>query len=78
MSSLALEIIDERSEQLMKIVYTQDNCPACVFTKAKLKAQNIEFMEMNIGKDISVEDFRAKFPHVRSVPYVIDGEELPL
>lgn len=60
----------------MKIVYTKDNCPACVFTKAKLEAQGIAFKEVKIGEDISREEFLEMFPGVRSVPYVIDKEDL--
>lgn len=60
----------------MKIVYTKDNCPACVFTKEKMKAQGIAFKEVKIGEDISREDFLKEFPGVRSVPYVIDKEDL--
>ncbi len=59
----------------MKIVYTQDNCPACLFTKAKLNAQDIPFVEVKIGQDISREDFMAKYPGVRTVPYVVDEGE---
>jgi glutaredoxin len=60
----------------MKIVYTQDPCPACVFTKAKLTAQGIPFREVKIGEDISKEDFMKEFPGVRSVPYVVDEQDL--
>lgn len=59
----------------MKIVYTQENCPACVFTKAKLTAQEIPFREVKIGKDISREDFLERFPDVRSVPYVVEEDD---
>ena len=60
----------------MKVVYTQQNCPACLFTKAKLTAQHIQFREVMIGKDISREDFLKEFPDVRTVPYVIDEDDL--
>jgi glutaredoxin len=60
----------------VKIVYTQENCPACLFAKAKLTAQNTPFREIKIGKDITREDFLEEFPDVRTVPYVIDEDDL--
>jgi len=60
----------------MKIVYTKDNCPGCIFTKEKLKTQGIAFKEVKIGEDITREEFFEKFPGVRSVPYVIDREDV--
>lgn len=59
----------------MKLVYTQENCPACLFTKAKLNAQNIPFREIKIGTDITREDFLEQFPDVRTVPYVVDEDD---
>ena len=54
----------------MKIIYTKDNCPACVQLKAQLKQKGEEFTEIKIGKDITREDFIVKFPTVKTVPYV--------
>lgn len=59
----------------MITVYTKDNCPACVTLKATLKQEGKPFTEVNIGKDITREDFMSKFPTVRSVPFtVVEGE----
>jgi len=52
------------------IVYTKDNCPACVTLKARLTSENIPFTEMKIGTDITREEFMKKFPTVRSVPHM--------
>jgi glutaredoxin len=52
------------------IVYTKDNCPACVKLKAELKLEQEEFVEVNVGRDISPEEFRMAFPQVRSMPYI--------
>lgn len=56
----------------MKIVYSKQNCPACVQLKAKFKAEGIEFKEVMIGKDITKEEFFEVFPEVRSVPFVAE------
>lgn len=58
----------------MKTVYTQTNCPACVNLKAEYKRKNIPFVEVEIGKDITKEDFFELFPSVRSVPHVVHIE----
>ena len=52
------------------IVYSKPNCPGCDTLKAKLKAEGVEFVEIELGKDMSIEAFKEKFPLVRSVPYM--------
>ena len=52
------------------IVYTKDNCPACVALKTRLKREEEEFTEVNIGRDITLEAFKEKFPFVRMVPHI--------
>lgn len=53
------------------IVYTKDNCPACVQLKTKLTSEGVDFVEVHVGKDISIEAFKEKFPLVRSVPHTV-------
>jgi len=57
------------------IVYSKPNCPGCDTLKAKLKAEGVEFVEIELGKDMSIEDFKAKFPTVRSVPHMIYSKD---
>lgn len=56
----------------MLTLYTKDNCPACVAWKAQTTEP---FIEIKIGKDISREEFMAKFPGVRTVPYIVEEKE---
>lgn len=66
-------LMDVKSNMIT--VYTKDNCPACVSLKATLTQEGKPFKEINIGKDITREDFMSKFPTVRTVPYtVVEGE----
>lgn len=58
----------------MKVVYTKDNCPACNTLKARLRNEGVAFKEVNIGKDISREEFLAKYPTVRTVPFETNEE----
>ncbi len=52
------------------IVYSKDNCQACEALKSRLKKEGESFTEINVGKDITREDFLAKFPQVRQMPHV--------
>ena len=52
-------------------VYSKDNCPACVLIKNRLHNQGVEFKEVKIGRDITVEEFKKNFPDVRAVPHVV-------
>lgn len=59
----------------MKIVYTKDNCPACVSLKASLAKSGEAFKEIKIGRDITREAFMEQYPTVRTVPYVVDDDK---
>ena len=59
----------------MKVVYTKDACPACVTLKASLAKAGEAFKEVRIGRDITREDFMAKYPTVRTVPYLVDDDK---
>lgn len=52
------------------VVYSKPNCPGCDTLKAKLKAEGVDYVEISLGKDMSIEAFKEKFPLVRSVPYI--------
>lgn len=59
----------------MKTVYTKDHCPACMTLKASLVKSGEAFKEVKIGRDITREEFMAKYPTVRTVPYVLDDDK---
>jgi glutaredoxin len=56
-------------------VYTKDDCPACLIVKNRLHSQGVEFKEVKIGRDITVDAFKEQFPNVRMVPYVVKSGE---
>lgn len=58
----------------MKVVYTKDNCSGCVALKASLVKAGEPFKEVNIGRDITLEEFLEKFPGIRTVPFVVISE----
>lgn len=55
-------------------VYTKDNCPGCTQLKLKLTNDRVQFAEIKIGRDITLEEFKAKFPTVRTVPFIEDTD----
>jgi len=57
------------------VVYSKDNCPACETLKAKLTSEGVGFQEIKLGRDMTIEAFKEKFPFVRSVPYMEVSDE---
>lgn len=60
-----------KRETMETIVYSKENCPACEQLKARLTKEGEAFTEIKVGVDITREEFVAKFPHVRSMPYLV-------
>lgn len=62
----------------MKIdVYTryEPPCSYCMATKASLHSKNMEFNEFVVGKDLSSDELREKFPLARTLPVImVDGK----
>ena len=56
----------------MKVIYSQTHCPACDKLKKELHLKDVEFEEVVIGVDIPVDEFRKKYPNVRTVPFVAE------
>lgn len=57
------------------IIYTKDNCPYCVQAKNLFSLKNQPYQEMKIGVDLTREEFIEIFPDVKTVPFIIIGEE---
>jgi len=57
-------------------VYTRNQppCAFCVMTKTLLRHHEVEFEEIVIGEDIDKEEFRNKFPDIRTVPAIFSDE----
>lgn len=53
------------------IVYSKENCPACVALKTRLTKEGEDFTEIVVGKDITREEFMEKFPQVRMMPHLV-------
>lgn len=57
-------------------VYTKENCRYCVQAKNLLNYKHVEYQEISIGRDLSVQDFQLSFPHVRTVPFILNESDV--
>lgn len=59
------------------VVYTKTGCPSCVKAKELIKKRGDTFSENTIGVDIQRDEFVEMFPHIKSVPYIVeDGKAI--
>lgn len=59
------------------LIYSKDNCPFCVKAKYIFESQNIPYKEINIGRDITREEFLELFPDQKTVPLIfIDTQKI--
>lgn len=60
------------------VLYSKDNCPACVRAKNALESLGYSVEVLKFGVDYSIEDLRALIPDVRSVPQAfLEGKHIP-
>jgi glutaredoxin len=57
-------------------IYSKDGCPQCESAKKYLSERKIPFTEIKIGRDITREEFMARFPDVRTVPFIMNNESV--
>lgn len=59
------------------LMYSKPGCHYCELAKRYLATKNMAYEEVQLGKDITREEFVATFPDVKSVPFfVINGEKV--
>lgn len=57
--------------------YTLPGCSSCNHLKELFKRAEVDYKEIMVRKDITVEEFTSYFPGVTSFPFVvIDGEKI--
>jgi glutaredoxin len=52
-------------------IYGRQDCPYCDMAKEVLSDRKLPFTYYELKKDITVEEFRTKFPDQRTVPVVL-------
>lgn len=56
----------------MKIeAYTLPGCPSCKHLKELFRRAEVEYQETMVRRDITKEDFLAKYPTVEGFPFVV-------
>jgi glutaredoxin len=59
-------------------IYSKDSCTYCVSVKKFLNSRNVEFVEHKIGENLTVAEFKEKWPEVKGLPLVVDnGKPIP-
>ena len=59
------------------IIYTTSGCIYCNKIKELMKRADVEFTQILVGKDISLEEFKMKYPFAQGFPYtIIDEKEI--
>ena len=58
-------------------IYTTSGCSYCEKIKQLMTRANVEYTSILVGKDITKQEFKIKYPTASGYPYVIiDGEEI--
>lgn len=60
------------------IMYTKNACPYCDRAKLYFTSHGLEYTLRTIGVDISLEDFKSKYPEVRTMPFILQDESTPI
>lgn len=56
------------------IFYGKENCPKCERAKGLFESRNLDYKLVLIGKDIPREKVLEKFPHAKTVPFFVVGD----
>lgn len=55
-------------------VFGNATCPACMWVKQTLTRIGEEFSYIELGVDLAHQDFRAAYPEVNYLPFMIDHD----
>lgn len=56
-------------------IYTTSGCTYCEKIKELMKRANVEATQILVGKDISLQEFKMKYPFASGFPYTIVDEK---
>jgi glutaredoxin len=56
-------------------IYTTSGCTYCEKIKELMKRANVEATQILVGKDISLPEFKMKYPFASGFPYTIVDEK---
>ena len=55
-------------------IYTKSNCPQCDTAKNMMNAKGLLYQAVEIGVDITREEFMEEYPNVRSAPLIVNED----
>jgi len=55
-------------------IYTKGNCPQCDTAKNMMNAKGVSYQTVEIGVDITREEFMEEYPNVRSAPLIVNED----
>lgn len=55
---------------------TSPPCPYCNQAKALANSKNLSYENIDIGTDITLQEFKEKFPNVQTVPLIIVDDNI--
>ena len=59
------------------VAYTLPGCTHCTNLKELFRRAQVDYKEVRVKADITVEDFQSQYPDIFSFPFVvIDGEQV--
>lgn len=57
------------------VVYSMPQCGYCVDAKLLLNEKNVDFEEVVLGEDMSVQDFAKQYPGINTVPFILHNDK---
>jgi glutaredoxin len=56
-------------------IYSKEDCVFCESAKHLFKHKEIEYKEVLIGKDITVQQLKEIFPLAKTLPIILQGDD---
>lgn len=56
------------------IAYTLSGCSHCVSLKELFRRSGVEYSELVVKRDVSIQEFHNQYPGINSFPYVVIDE----
>ena len=56
-------------------IYSKENCMYCLGAKKLANEELLNYKVINIGTDITVDEFKAKFPEQKTAPLIMAEDD---
>lgn len=70
----SVEQTERERTKYMYTIYSTESCSYCKAAKQLLDARSLEYNELILGRDWTVEDLHKILPDAKTVPQVFDGQ----